>query len=215
MTDKLKKMGKVRNRASVFGGQRTDEGPPVQMNVFGAPMETSGLIISVHPFMPEQNSTPGELFFECTLFLYSVLALFLQYLNLYKTLWWLPKSYWHYSLKFHQINPYFLSCVGLLLGLRVTKCFWKTITEVVAKLSLNQGQFMQSCLTVFEYAFVKTPMMTMVVTSFMFSFTKVWNDFPMSSVMQFFVPLPFYAYIFQSELIHKYRRVKEAFLDMD
>ena len=42
----------------------------------------------------------GELFFECTLFLYSVLALFLQYLNIYKTLWWLPKSYWHYSMVF-------------------------------------------------------------------------------------------------------------------
>lgn len=29
----------------------------------------------------------GELFYACTLCLYSVLALFLQYLDLYKTLW--------------------------------------------------------------------------------------------------------------------------------
>ncbi|CAJ0583821.1 unnamed protein product, partial [Mesorhabditis spiculigera] len=203
-------MGRGKNRASVFGGQRTDDGPPVHVNVFGAPLETSGLTVSVHPFMPEQNNTPGELFFECTLFLYSVLALFLQYLNLYKSLWWLPKSYWHYSIKFHQINPYFLSCVGLLLGLRVTNCFWKTITEVVAKLSNNRNQFIQSVLTVIEYAFIKTPMMTMVITSFMFSFTKVWHDFPPSLVMQFFYPLIFYTYLFYSELKHKYQRVREA-----
>ncbi|KAK6052266.1 hypothetical protein COOONC_10229 [Cooperia oncophora] len=95
----------------------------------------TGVTVSVHPVWPDMQFTQGELFFECTLFLYSVLALFLQYLNIYKTLWWLPKSYWHYSMKFHLINPYFLSCVGLLLGWRVTKCFWKTITELVATIA--------------------------------------------------------------------------------
>lgn len=59
---------------------------------------SSGVIISQHPAWPDMQFTQGELFFECTLFLYSVLALFLQYLNIYKTLWWLPKSYWHYSM---------------------------------------------------------------------------------------------------------------------
>lgn len=63
----------------------------------------------IHPVWPEILQGQGELFFECTLFLYSVLALFLQYLNLYKTMWWLPKSYWHYSLVIFPTNiPLFI-----------------------------------------------------------------------------------------------------------
>jgi len=61
---------------------------------------SNGYVISVHKPWPDLQLNQSKLFFECTLFLYSVLALFLQYLNLYKTLWWLPKSYWHYSLVF-------------------------------------------------------------------------------------------------------------------
>lgn len=61
---------------------------------------SSGLVLSIHPLWPELPQNQSELFFECTLFLYSVLALFLQYLNLYKTLWWLPKSHWHTSMVF-------------------------------------------------------------------------------------------------------------------
>lgn len=51
-----------------------------------------------HAVFPELPPAQGELFFECTLFLYSVLAMFLQYLNLYKTMWWLPHSHVHHSL---------------------------------------------------------------------------------------------------------------------
>lgn len=60
--------------------------------------ESAGLTAQIHPVFPEMPHGQSELFFECTLFLYSVLALFLQYLNIYKTMWWLPKSYWHYSI---------------------------------------------------------------------------------------------------------------------
>ncbi|VDO27973.1 unnamed protein product [Brugia timori] len=139
----------------------------------------------IHPIWPEMPQGQGELFFECTLFLYSVLALFLQYLNLYKTMWWLPKSYWHYSLKFHLINPYLLSCVGLLLGVRVTKCFWKTITELAS--NARQDASKTQCLLwdIIEWAAVKTPMFTMVATSFLFSFSRVYFDFPFKSLLYF------------------------------
>lgn len=173
------------------------------------PPRTSGVTLSVHPIWPDIQFTQGELFFECTLFLYSVLALFLQYLNIYKTLWWLPKSYWHYSLKFHLINPYFLSCVGLLLGWRVTVCFWKTITEVIATISANQSQFVQSSLMIVEYAAIKTPVMTLIITSFLFSFNRVCHDFPSRSVLWFLFPILFYIFIFRSEIIGWFGRLRE------
>ncbi|EJD74142.1 transmembrane protein 39b [Loa loa] len=159
----------------------------------------------IHPIWPEMPQGQGELFFECTLFLYSVLALFLQYLNLYKTMWWLPKSYWHYSLKFHLINPYLLSCVGLLLGIRVTKCFWKTITELAT--NARQDGSKAHCLLwdIIEWAAVKTPMFTMVATSFLFSFSRVYFDFPFKSLLYFGHPVLFFLYLFHDNISYKMR----------
>lgn len=77
---------------------------------------TANIVIPVHPQFPNLTPPQGELFFECTLFLYSVLALFLQHLNLYKALWWLPNYNSSYSIKFHMLNPYLISVIGLILG---------------------------------------------------------------------------------------------------
>ncbi|KAK0425716.1 hypothetical protein QR680_009337 [Steinernema hermaphroditum] len=149
-------------------------------------VDASGLTVQGHPAWPDIPTGQGELFFECTLFLYSVLALFLQYLNLYKTLWWLPKSYWHYSMKLHLINPYLLSCVGLLLGIRVTRCFWNTISFVFATL-LGAGwpRWMNVAAVVAEYGVIKTPLFCLVVSSFFFSFGRVYHDFPSKTLLYF------------------------------
>ena len=50
-----------------------------------------------------------------------------KFLSIQKTLWFLPNSHYYTLMKYHLINPYVLSCVGLLLGLRVTMCFWSTV----------------------------------------------------------------------------------------
>ncbi len=40
----------------------------------------------------------GNLLFETMVFVFSVIALGLQYINLYKTVWWLPHSHAKYAL---------------------------------------------------------------------------------------------------------------------
>ncbi|KIH45007.1 hypothetical protein ANCDUO_24958, partial [Ancylostoma duodenale] len=80
----------------------------------------------------------------------------------------------------------------LLLGWRVTKCFWKTITELVATISADKSTFVQSTLTVIEYAIVKTPLMTLIITSFLFR-------------------LILYVVVFYSELVGRWRRFRKAF----
>ena len=45
---------------------------------------------SPHGSIPDLPRPMGELFYECTLFLYSAMALFCAYLNIYKSLWWFP-----------------------------------------------------------------------------------------------------------------------------
>ncbi|VDN01150.1 unnamed protein product [Thelazia callipaeda] len=171
----------------------------------------AGSTMQIHPVWPEMPQGQGELFFECTLFLYSVLALFLQYLNLYKTMWWLPKSYWHYSMKFHLINPYLLSCVGLLLGMRVTKCFWNTITELSTSAKQNGSKTQCFLWDIVEWAAVKTPMFTMVATSFLFSFSRVYFDYPFKSLLSFGHPVLFFIYLFYGDISFKVRCLNAKF----
>ncbi|MFH4974717.1 hypothetical protein AB6A40_001426 [Gnathostoma spinigerum] len=193
------------NRPSTSGVSNSHISP--KSDEKGRSGDTSGLTVPIHPIWPEMPQGQGELFFECTLFLYSVLALFLQYLNLYKTLWWLPKSYWHYSMKFHLINPYLLSCVGLLLGARVTRCFWNTITDLAAAASQGTSGVQLMMWRIIEWAIVKTPMITMVLTSFIFSFSRVYSDFPLKSMLYFGHPFVFFVFLFHNEVVYKTRRV--------
>ncbi|GMR53833.1 hypothetical protein PMAYCL1PPCAC_24028 [Pristionchus mayeri] len=167
----------------------------------------SGVVLSVHPAWPDLGINQGELFFECTLFLYSVLALFLQYLNLYKSLWWLPKSFWHYSMKLHNINPYFLSCVGLLLGLRVTKCFWSTISYIFNNICEGRSSKWRQALSLIQYGVVKVPMTTMILTSFFFSFTRIVREFPSSAVIYFLFPPFVYSILFFHEIQQRLAKV--------
>ncbi|KAL3103394.1 hypothetical protein niasHS_002580 [Heterodera schachtii] len=156
---------------------------------------------SIHKTWPDLQLNQSHLFFECTLFLYSVLALFLQYLNLYRTLWWLPKSHWPNSLKYHLINPYILSCIGLLLGLRVTKCFWDTITDRISFFSAGQDGWKFICWKVFENAIVKTPLTTIVLSSFLFSFTRIYFEFGIKSFLCFTCPFVIYFVLFRRSII--------------
>uniref|UniRef100_A0A915DVU5 Uncharacterized protein n=1 Tax=Ditylenchus dipsaci TaxID=166011 RepID=A0A915DVU5_9BILA len=178
--------------------------------------QASGLILSRHKQWPDLPQNQSKLFFECTLFLYSVLALFLQYLNLYKTLWWLPKSHWHYSMKFHLINPYLLSCIGLALGLRVTKCFWDDISERIAVLSKGQDGWQLTSWKVIEYALIKTPLVTTVLSSFLFSFTRIFGEFHFKAIFYFVYPFLVYIVLFHLSLAlvseNKFRTHQEAAL---
>uniref|UniRef100_A0A183BK23 Transmembrane protein n=1 Tax=Globodera pallida TaxID=36090 RepID=A0A183BK23_GLOPA len=163
--------------------------------------DNSIVTYSIHKAWPDLQLNQSHLFFECTLFLYSVLALFLQYLNLYRTMWWLPKSHWPSSLKYHLINPYILSCIGLLLGVRVTKCFWDTITERIDFFALGQDGWKLTCWKVFEYAIVKTPLTTIVSTSFMFSFTRIYVEFGVKSFFCFASPFLIHLALFQRNVV--------------
>ncbi|KAK6015489.1 hypothetical protein OSTOST_19086 [Ostertagia ostertagi] len=77
--------------------------------------------------------------------------------------------------------------------------------------SRDASTFIQSTLTVIEYAIVKTPLMTLIITSFLFSFTRICHDFPFNSVMYFFHPLILYVVVFYSELVGKWRRFRKSF----
>ena len=56
-----------------------------------------GIVSPRHVHLPD-IPVDNNVLFELLVFIYSALVLGLQYVNLYKTVWWLPHSSAHYGL---------------------------------------------------------------------------------------------------------------------
>ena len=75
--------------------------------------DTAGSMASLMP--PKHAHVPevpvdGNLIFEGIMFVFSVMCLCLQYINLYKTVWWLPHSHSNYALvKKLLANPHLIN----------------------------------------------------------------------------------------------------------
>ncbi|KHJ47505.1 hypothetical protein D918_02365 [Trichuris suis] len=175
------------------GSRAVNKSPGTVAN--GVESLSSGTVTLQHPVFPDIPMVQGELFFECTLFLYSVLVLFLQYLNLYKTLWWLPNSYTHHALKFHMIDLYVLSCVGLILGRRVIWCFLKRLTFISASCS-KKWTF---GLLFLEWS-LKVPAVGAILTSFSFSFVHVFTFYSRLTLTYLVYPCLAYVLLFYHDL---------------
>ena len=55
----------------------------------------------------------GELFFEALMVVFVCTGLGLQYLNMYRTIWWLPHSYTLYAMVSTGIGLQGLGCVAM------------------------------------------------------------------------------------------------------
>ncbi|KAI0231476.1 Transmembrane protein 39A-A [Lamellibrachia satsuma] len=79
-----------------------------------------------HAHIPE-IPTDSNVIFESMVFVFALICLCLQYVNVYKTVWWLPHSHSGYALNFYLIDPY----VALLLVLVMSRrLFWCIVKEV-------------------------------------------------------------------------------------
>ncbi|XP_033098313.1 transmembrane protein 39A-like isoform X2 [Anneissia japonica] len=63
--------------------------------------------------------TDGNLFFEAMMLVYLLMALFLQYVNIYKTIWWLPVPPSNTALNFYLINPFLVIFITVVLSRRL------------------------------------------------------------------------------------------------
>lgn len=70
----------------------------------------------------------GTLVFELLFFIYLLVALFVQYINIYKTVWWYPYSHpaASTSLNFHLIDYHLASFIAVMLARRLV---WALISE--------------------------------------------------------------------------------------
>uniref|UniRef100_A0A183DB25 Very-long-chain 3-oxoacyl-CoA synthase n=1 Tax=Gongylonema pulchrum TaxID=637853 RepID=A0A183DB25_9BILA len=79
------------------------------------------------------------------------------------------------------------------------------ITELAANARQGASRAQYLLWDVIEWASVKTPMFTMVATSFVFSFSRVYSDFPFRCLVYFGHPILFFLYIFYNHVSYKIR----------
>ncbi|XP_072036885.1 transmembrane protein 39A-A-like [Amphiura filiformis] len=93
----------------------------------GVPVTTLITITPVqHPEIP-LLPIDGNLAFEASVVFYLITALFLQYVNIYKTVWWLPLSPSNTAMNFYLIDPYLVVFITLVLTRRLV---WSFVKEV-------------------------------------------------------------------------------------
>ncbi|XP_045769323.1 transmembrane protein 39A [Maniola jurtina] len=67
------------------------------------------------PYIPQD----GEVLFEVMSFVFTTVAMGLQFLNLYRTMWWLPHSHTTQAMNFYLIDPHLVAFIVTLLSRRL------------------------------------------------------------------------------------------------
>ncbi|XP_059479426.1 transmembrane protein 39A isoform X2 [Neocloeon triangulifer] len=79
-----------------------------------------------HIPMPD-IAVDGELFHECLMFMFSSVSCGLQFLHLYRSVWWLPMSNSKYAMNFYLVDPYLVAFIGAMLSRQFVYCLFKKI----------------------------------------------------------------------------------------
>lgn len=79
-------------------------------------------VLPKHAHMPD-IPRDTNISFEGLLYVFGVIVMCLQYINLYKTVWWLPHSHANYALNFYLIDPYLAGFLCILMSRRLIWCY--------------------------------------------------------------------------------------------
>jgi len=99
----------------------------------------TGLAARVLPLMPMD----GPLAFEIVMFAFISVSLLLQYLHLYRSVWWLPHSYNNNTVNFYLIDPILIVFSICILSRRV---IWTLIKKLIGK--IVPSNWAQSCIII-------------------------------------------------------------------
>lgn len=83
-------------------------------------------VLPKHCHLPDIPSD-SNLSFEAMVYVFGIIVMGIQYINLYKTVWWLPHSHSSYALNFYLIDPFLLSFLCVLMSRRLIWCFVQEI----------------------------------------------------------------------------------------
>lgn len=129
-------LSRIQTNSTYQPGTHKLQGIGHQEDVSMVPLATMA-VLPKHchiPFIPYDSNIS----FEIMYYIFGLIVMCLQYINLYKTVWWLPHSHANYALNFYLIDPYLVAFLCILMSRRLVWCF---IQEVCVCSANNIIQF--------------------------------------------------------------------------
>ncbi|XP_048485506.1 transmembrane protein 39A [Plutella xylostella] len=111
---------------------------PARVSPSSSPSGASDMKYNEGPVAPKHIPFPviphdGELLFEFMTLVFTLLAAALQFLNLYRTVWWLPHSHTNQAMNFYLIDIHLVSFIVAILSRR----FLLSLTMAILRSFLN------------------------------------------------------------------------------
>ncbi|RXG70900.1 Transmembrane protein 39A [Armadillidium vulgare] len=157
--------------------QKIDEGPPI-----------ASITPPKHVPIPEIPRLQ-EFTFELFMLLFSVISLGLQYLNLYRTVFWLPQSYTKYAMHFHLIDTGLVYFIVTLLARRLV---WSILRFIITK--IFHPSYWRIGLLISRIIF-----MICLVSLLTVFFFRITSQFNLLRIIALFYPFTFYVFKFKLE----------------
>ncbi|XP_055887615.1 transmembrane protein 39A-like isoform X2 [Biomphalaria glabrata] len=149
----------------IFSRIQASNGKGSSTNASHGPDDRDGNLIPLASLvvLPKHSQLPdipgdGNLYFECMLFVFGVIMMSLQYINLYKTVWWLPQSHAQYALNFYLIDFYLVGFICIVLSTRLLICLVQEVQGIklftwflqMFKILLVLGAVTGFCFTIYQ-----------------------------------------------------------------
>ncbi|KAL4233105.1 Transmembrane protein 39A [Mactra antiquata] len=124
--------------------------------------------------------------FEMLMYVFGFFVMCLQYINLYKTVWWLQHSHANYGLNFYLIDPYLAIFLCVLMSRRLIWCFVQEIYGSKA----NKG------ILYMLVQFCKIVMVTVAVGILLFTGYQVLRSYSLLYCLFLCCPIVTYIFLF-------------------
>ncbi|XP_067627803.1 transmembrane protein 39A [Eurosta solidaginis] len=149
-------------------------------NADGAPMPKH------IPFPDYPNSS--ELINELVMFLFITFAAAMQFINIYRTLWWLPESNIKHTVNVYLIEPYLIAFIVLLMSRRFLFSLLMRGQDLFKQLSCKQRR-------IYKYV-IKYSFSTLLLLLLSFCVYKIYDRSSFIPVFLLVYPLVIYLLVF-------------------
>ncbi|XP_073982400.1 transmembrane protein 39A [Rhodnius prolixus] len=134
------------------------------------------------PVLPQDSNVT----FEVIMFLFTGTATFLQFLHLYRTVWWLPQSYTRYAMNFYLIDPYL---IGFIFTILVRRLVYTVIKRAIIIWSATP-------LWPLLEQLVRLFLLGMVMTSLVWCAYHIMKNHPIVNIFYLCYPISVYFILF-------------------
>ncbi|CAG2067010.1 unnamed protein product, partial [Timema podura] len=128
----------------------------------------------------------GSVMFEVVMFLFTATASFLQFLHLYRTVWWLPQSYTKYAMNFYLMDPYLVGFIATILSRRLVYCMLSHV--VMSWSSVNLWPLLQQLLRLL--------LLTIVLVMLVWCAYNIMQIHPIVNIFYLCYPISVYFILF-------------------